>query len=171
MLHTVTSAALRALPQEALQDMDKALQVPWALGVYGFNSRNVTLPKVRLQTQQEQQLKGKTIVVALDAWDATSRYPTAHYVRTLGETGDKNVESEALCIDHEVDTRAFSQKVINCLPPKTWVVRAPQLYAVLLRRNASSGARERLRPRQRPRRLPLSQRHVCPPPPLPALQN
>ena len=53
------------------------------------------------------------------------RYPTGHYVRTLGETGDKNVEAEALCIDHEVDTRAFSQKVINCLPPKTWVVSAP----------------------------------------------
>jgi exosome complex exonuclease DIS3/RRP44 len=112
------------------------------------------LPKVRLQTQQEQLLKGKTIVVALDAWDATSRYPTGHYVRTLGETGDKNVESEALCIDHEVDTRAFSQKVINCLPPKTWVVRAPQLCQVRdvvpLRSNASSGAGERLRPRQRP---------------------
>jgi exosome complex exonuclease DIS3/RRP44 len=85
------------------------------------------LPKVRLQTQQEQQLKGKTIVVALDSWDATSRYPTGHYVRTLGETGDKNVEAEALCIDFEVDTRAFSQKVINCLPPKTWVVRPPRL--------------------------------------------
>jgi exosome complex exonuclease DIS3/RRP44 len=83
------------------------------------------LPKIRLQTQQEQQLKSKTIVVAFDAWDATSRYPTGHYVRTLGETGDKNVEAEALCIDHEVDTRAFSQKVINCLPPKTWVVSAP----------------------------------------------
>ena len=83
------------------------------------------LPKVRLQTQQEQLLKNKTIVVTFDAWDATSRYPTGHYVRTLGETGDKNVEAEALCIDHEVDTRAFSQKVINCLPPKTWVVSAP----------------------------------------------
>ncbi len=80
------------------------------------------LPKLRLQTQQEQLLKGKTIVVAFDAWEPTSRYPTGHYVRTLGETGDKNVEAEALCIDHEVDTRAFSQKVINCLPPKTWVV-------------------------------------------------
>lgn len=85
------------------------------------------LPKVRLQTQQEQLLKGKTIVVALDSWDATARYPTGHYVRTLGETGDKNVEAEALCIDFEVDTRAFSQKVINCLPPKTWVVRSSSL--------------------------------------------
>jgi exosome complex exonuclease DIS3/RRP44 len=87
-------------------------------------------PKLRLQTQQEQLLKGKTLVVAFDAWEATSRYPTGHYVRTLGETGDKNVEAEALCIDHEVDTRAFSQKVLNCLPPKTWMARVlpPRIF-------------------------------------------
>ena len=133
------------------------------------------LPKVRFQTHQEQLLKGKTIVVALDSWDATSRYPTGHYVRTLGETGDKNVEAEALCIDFEVDTRAFSQKVINCLPPKTWVVRSLHISSQppptppqhsKQHRNPSfirvpAGTGVRLRRWQRPRGFPCADRDVC----------
>lgn len=35
----------------------------------------------------------KRIVVAIDAWDTDSMYPSGHYVRTLGVIGDKDTET------------------------------------------------------------------------------
>ena len=43
------------------------------------------IPKVRIETRQADALKGKRIVVAVDAWPRHSRYPVGHFVRVLGE--------------------------------------------------------------------------------------
>jgi hypothetical protein len=51
-------------------------------------------PQVRIQTRQREALEGKRLLVAVDAWPATSRYPVGHYVKTLGAVGDKDVETE-----------------------------------------------------------------------------
>ena len=38
---------------------------------------------------QAELLADKRIVVALDAWDTDSAYPSGHYVRALGAIGDR----------------------------------------------------------------------------------
>lgn len=50
-------------------------------------------------------------MVALDFWEPDHRYPTGHYVRTLGVVGDTNAESEAILMEHEVNTAPFSAQV------------------------------------------------------------
>ena len=43
---------------------------------------------------QASLLADKRIVVAIDSWEADSGYPAGHYVRTLGQIGDKETETE-----------------------------------------------------------------------------
>lgn len=52
------------------------------------------LPRIRIATRQREALLGKRIVVAVDSWPATSRFPQGHYVRTLGPIGDKATETK-----------------------------------------------------------------------------
>eukprot|EP00962_Isochrysis_galbana_P018085 scaffold5209_cov106-Isochrysis_galbana.AAC.6 len=49
-------------------------------------------------------LANKIILVTVDSWEPNHRFPTGHYVRTLGAVGDTNAESEAILIEHEVRT-------------------------------------------------------------------
>ncbi|GAB5030333.1 exosome complex exonuclease [Nannochloropsis oceanica] len=68
------------------------------------------LPKVRLQTRQREALQDKRILVAVDAWPATSRFPIGHYVKTLGAVGDKEVETEVLLHEYDIPWEPFSEK-------------------------------------------------------------
>jgi exosome complex exonuclease DIS3/RRP44 len=43
------------------------------------------LPRIRIRTRQGPALVNKKILVAIDAWASTSRYPDGHFVRVLGE--------------------------------------------------------------------------------------
>ena len=60
-----------------------------------FVSKDRRIPKIRIQTRQLENLLNKRIVVAVDSWDVSSRYPLGHYVRTIGDIGDKETETEA----------------------------------------------------------------------------
>jgi exoribonuclease R len=60
-----------------------------------FVSKDRRIPKIRIQTRQLGNLLNKRIVVAVDSWDVMSRYPSGHYVRTIGDIGDKETETEA----------------------------------------------------------------------------
>lgn len=60
-----------------------------------FVSKDRRIPKIRIQTRQLGNLLDKRIIVAVDTWDCLSRYPSGHYVRTIGEIGDRDTESEA----------------------------------------------------------------------------
>lgn len=59
-----------------------------------FVSKDRRIPKIRLQTRQLENLLDKRIIVAVDSWDRQSRYPSGHYVRTIGDIGDRDTESE-----------------------------------------------------------------------------
>lgn len=59
-----------------------------------FVSKDRRIPKIRIQTRQLGNLLNKRIVVAVDSWDVLSRYPSGHYVRTIGDIGDKETETE-----------------------------------------------------------------------------
>ena len=59
-----------------------------------FRAVDSKLPLIRIHTRQREALVGKRIVVTVDSWEPTSRYPSGHYVRTLGDVGDKEVETQ-----------------------------------------------------------------------------
>ena len=52
------------------------------------------IPRIRIETEQATLLARQRIVVQIDHWPRDSKYPLGHYVRTLGELGDKETENE-----------------------------------------------------------------------------
>ena len=74
------------------------------------------IPKIRLRTRQADELLGKRILVTIDAWDQSSRYPEGHFVRSLGELETKGAETEALLLEYDVQYRPFPKGVLDCLP-------------------------------------------------------
>jgi exosome complex exonuclease DIS3/RRP44 len=89
-----------------------------------FWSMDKRIPKIRIRTRQAQTLIGKRIVVSMDSWEKNSKYPSGHYVRTLGNVGDKNTETEVLLLEHDVPFVPFSPAVLASLPEEreNWVV-------------------------------------------------
>ncbi|CAM9627658.1 unnamed protein product, partial [Sphacelaria rigidula] len=85
-------------------------------------ARFITIPWVRIQTRQRDALSNKRIIVALDSWPAWCRYPLGHYVKTLGEKGDKTTETEVILLEHDIPHESFSGKVLACLPPDDWAI-------------------------------------------------
>ncbi|EEH18001.2 hypothetical protein PABG_00564 [Paracoccidioides brasiliensis Pb03] len=84
------------------------------------------IPKIRIRTRQAQELFGQRILVTVDAWDRDSRYPTGHFVRSLGELETKGAETEALLLEYDVQYRPFPQIVLDCLPPEGHNWKVPQ---------------------------------------------
>uniref|UniRef100_A0A336KCD1 Protein DIS3 homolog n=1 Tax=Culicoides sonorensis TaxID=179676 RepID=A0A336KCD1_CULSO len=80
------------------------------------------IPRVRIETRQSENLVGKRIVVAIDQWPRSSRYPQGHFVRTLGEIGDKNTENEVILLEHDVPHSKFSEEVLSFLPKLPWEI-------------------------------------------------
>ncbi|XP_057492555.1 exosome complex exonuclease RRP44 homolog A [Actinidia eriantha] len=92
-----------------------------------FVSKDRRIPKIRIQTRQLGNLLDKRIVVAVDSWDCLSRYPSGHYVRTIGEIGDRDTESEVVLIENDIDNRPFASQILACLPPLPWSVSSEDL--------------------------------------------
>lgn len=80
------------------------------------------IPRVRLETRQGAALTGKRIVVSIDSWPRSSRFPQGHFVRELGDIGDKETETEVLLIEHDVPHHSFSAAVLADLPQMPWGV-------------------------------------------------
>lgn len=80
------------------------------------------IPIVRLETQQGDVLQGKRIVVAIDEWPRSSKIPIGHYVKRLGEVGDKEAENEVLLLEHDIKHDRFSDAVLACLPTMPWIL-------------------------------------------------
>lgn len=80
------------------------------------------LPPVLLRTCRRDQLLGRRILVAIDSWPADSPHPLGHYVRTLGESGLKDVETEVLLHEHDIPCDPFPAKVLACLPPEDYKI-------------------------------------------------
>lgn len=92
-----------------------------------FVSKDRRIPKIRIQTRQLENLLDKRIIVSVDSWDRQSRYPSGHYVRTIGEIGDRDTESEVVLIENDINSRPFSSQVLACLPPLPWSVTSEDL--------------------------------------------
>ncbi|XP_011633997.1 exosome complex exonuclease RRP44 [Pogonomyrmex barbatus] len=80
------------------------------------------IPKIRIETRQAEILSKQRIIVALDSWPRNSRYPLGHFVRALGNIGDKETENEVLLLEHDVPHSRFSDAVLSFLPKLPWVI-------------------------------------------------
>jgi len=80
------------------------------------------IPKIRIETRQATTLSAQKIIVAIDSWPRTSRYPLGHFVRALGNIGDKNTENEVLLLEHDVPHHSFPESVLACLPTLPWSI-------------------------------------------------
>ncbi|KAJ7139526.1 RNB-domain-containing protein [Mycena epipterygia] len=82
------------------------------------------LPRIRIRTRQGPALVNKKILVAIDAWASTSRYPDGHFVRVLGEVGGEDAEREGLMLEFGISYGAFGSAILGCLPPEgdSWIV-------------------------------------------------
>ncbi|KIP12193.1 hypothetical protein PHLGIDRAFT_98579 [Phlebiopsis gigantea 11061_1 CR5-6] len=82
------------------------------------------LPRIRLRTRQAPSLLGQKILVTIDRWDSTSRYPEGHFVRALGKVESKEAEQESLLLEFDVPYRPFGKAILDCLPEEgeAWVV-------------------------------------------------
>ncbi|RXW25770.1 hypothetical protein EST38_g55 [Candolleomyces aberdarensis] len=82
------------------------------------------LPRIRLRTRQAPSLIGQKILVSIDRWDVTSRYPEGHFVRALGKVESKEAEQESLLLEFDVPYRPFGKAILDCLPKEgeQWVV-------------------------------------------------
>lgn len=92
-----------------------------------FVSKDRRIPKIRIQTRQLGNLLDKRIIVAVDSWDRLSRYPSGHYVQTIGVIGDRETETEVVLIENDINSRPFSSQVLACLPPLPWSVSPEHL--------------------------------------------
>jgi len=78
------------------------------------------LPNIKIQTRHSSNLENKRIVFVLDGWDRFSHYPSGHWMKILGEVGDRAVESAVILHEHGVITREFGEAVYRCLPSADW---------------------------------------------------
>ncbi|GME83503.1 unnamed protein product [Ambrosiozyma monospora] len=85
-----------------------------------------SLPKIRIKTRRAKELVGKRIVIAVDSWPTTSKFPEGHFVRTLGDIEEKDAEQEALLLEHDIEYRPFSKNVLDCLPKEGHDWKVPE---------------------------------------------
>ena len=77
-----------------------------------------------MRTRQAPSLVGQKILVTIDRWDSSSRYPEGHFVRALGKVESKEAEQESLLLEFDVPYRPFGTAILDCLPVEgeQWVV-------------------------------------------------
>ncbi|KAG7201943.1 hypothetical protein KM043_004648 [Ampulex compressa] len=80
------------------------------------------IPKIKIETRQSEVLSKQRIIVAIDSWPRNSRYPLGHFVRALGEIGDKSTENEVILLEHDIPHSQFSDAVLSSLPDPSWTV-------------------------------------------------
>lgn len=83
------------------------------------------LPKIRIRTRRAKELLNKRIVISIDSWPETHKYPLGHFVRDLGGVETTEAETEALLLEHDVEYRPFAKKVLECLPAEGHDWKAP----------------------------------------------
>lgn len=69
------------------------------------------LPCIQIMTRQRESLSRMRFLVSIDSWPANSKYPLGHYVSTLGQAGDKEVETKVVLHEYRIPFEAFSAKV------------------------------------------------------------
>ncbi|XP_059826436.1 exosome complex exonuclease RRP44 [Hypanus sabinus] len=92
-----------------------------------FTPADRRIPRIRIETRQAATLEKHRIIVVIDGWPRNSRYPNGHFVKTLGNAGDKETETEVLLLEHDVPHQPFSQAVLSFLPKMPWGITEQDL--------------------------------------------
>ena len=74
------------------------------------------IPKILINTKQIGKLMNQRIVVTIDDWKMSSRYPFGHYTQSIGEIGNLEVETQVLLLEHDIPYDPWSDAVLSCLP-------------------------------------------------------
>jgi exosome complex exonuclease DIS3/RRP44 len=111
----VLSRDLRNLVAQVTESISSTLCLAWPV-----DSR---LPGTLIITPSgpEKYLNQK-VVISLDDWVLGSKHPFGHIVKVIGPALDPQTEAAAILMEHQVETRPFSQKVLDCLPPDDWTI-------------------------------------------------
>lgn len=112
----------RSVPSSALAASNSTTG---AIAQVLFKPIDRRMPTVRIRTRQAGALLSQRIVVALDAWPKQSRYPSGHFVKSLGAAGDRDTEIEVLLLEHEIPHDEFAPMVLKDLPVEgeNWIVK------------------------------------------------
>ncbi|XP_007888927.1 exosome complex exonuclease RRP44 [Callorhinchus milii] len=94
-----------------------------------FTPADRRIPRIRIETRQSSTLENQRIIVVIDGWPRNSRYPNGHFVKSLGNAGDKETETEVLLLEHDVPHQPFSQAVLSFLPKVPWIITKEDLKA------------------------------------------
>ncbi|XP_055606285.1 exosome complex exonuclease RRP44-like [Uranotaenia lowii] len=89
------------------------------------SDRNI--PRIRIETRQSAHLITQRIVVAIDYWPRHSKYPIGHFVRALGNIGEKDAENEVILLEHDIPHGSWSAEIKSQLPVLPWHVE-PEEY-------------------------------------------
>ena len=65
------------------------------------------IPRIRIETRQADVLMSHRIIVSVDCWPRSSRYPLGHFIRDIGPMGDRDTEEEVLLLEHDVPHLPF----------------------------------------------------------------
>ncbi|KAL7712506.1 Ribosomal RNA-processing protein 44 [Entamoeba marina] len=79
-------------------------------------------PPIRIKVRDPARISKQRILVVIDTWDGFSKYPSGHYVSTLGNVGDESSETEAILELHEIPHYEFPDVVLKCLPSLPFTV-------------------------------------------------
>ncbi|PKU77206.1 Ribonuclease II, chloroplastic/mitochondrial [Dendrobium catenatum] len=92
-----------------------------------FISTDCRIPMICIQGGHLQKLLNKRIIVEVDSWDCSSKYPCGHHVETIGEIGEREVENEVILIENDINSTKFSLQALACLPPYPWSLSHEEL--------------------------------------------
>lgn len=87
-----------------------------------FVPYNTQLPQAIMRIRDPSALERKRIIIRFQDWQESSPFPIGHFVRIVGDEGVLATETNMILHEFSVDTRPFSQRVLNCLPKegKDW---------------------------------------------------
>ena len=80
------------------------------------------IPRIKIETRQADILMSHRIIVSIDCWPRSSRYPLGHFVRDIGPLGERETEEEVLLLEHDIPHLPFSKAVNDCLPKLPWSI-------------------------------------------------
>ncbi|CDW74058.1 exosome complex exonuclease rrp44 [Stylonychia lemnae] len=81
-----------------------------------FVPYNNQLPQALIKSVKPEALENKRLIVRYNKWSMYAPFPQGQFVKLIGEEGKIATESAMILHEFNVDTRPFSNKVLQCLP-------------------------------------------------------
>lgn len=93
---------------------------------YRFIPADSRYPNFLIKLRNVEPLLPKKIIVGFNKWDCYTEFPVGHFIGAIGNIGDLQTESTVILMEHNVETREFSQQVLACLPKEDTKWQIPE---------------------------------------------